>query len=630
MSRAVIVVTLRVSSPDHHLLDAMVSLSAGSCQALQTSEPTDTSVFDATHTLQVLSVKPVNTAQSTNADRYRIIVSDGVNFVQAMLATQLNSLVNDGDVQKHSIICVTKFTCNFVQDKRLLIILALHLVEHCENKIGNPASVGATEASASAATTPAPAPAARAPPQQQQPQQQQQRTTPAASNSNHGSIYPIEGLSPYQNNWTIKARVTQKSELKKYSNQRGDGSLFNVTLMDDTGEIRATAFNAVANDLFERLQEDKVYYISRARVNFAKKQFSHLSNEYELGFEKNTLIEECLDITNVPQVKYNFIPLDQLESIPKDSTCDVIAVVSDMTATSTITSKASREIVKRELTLVDKSKFQVRMTLWGKQAENFSSVGSVIAFKNVKVGDFGGRSLSFFSSSGMSIDPMDNSEANLLRGWYDGPGKEESFQQYQSTGGGGGGGPGFQADKAVSIADMKQKATEQTSGDNTNANNVYFSTRATLLFIKPENMWYPACQGKECNKKVVENGTAWSCESCGSSWPRPEYRYIMSLAVADHSDQAWLQGFNEVGLAIFGQSADALHAMKEDDENTFNAFVLEKTCEKYNFLLRAKNDEYNGNQRVRYGISRMTKVDFKEEMRNMRQHLLGPWGQTAI
>ena len=41
---------------------------------------------------------------------------------------------------------------------------------------------------------------------------------------------------------------------------------------------------------------------------------------------------------------------------------------------------------------MDKSGYAVRLTLWGKQAEQYSSEGSpVIAFKGVKVGDFGGN-----------------------------------------------------------------------------------------------------------------------------------------------------------------------------------------------------------------------------------------------
>lgn len=48
---------------------------------------------------------------------------------------------------------------------------------------------------------------------------------------------------------------------------------------------------------------------------------------------------------------------------------------------------------KRDIILVDSSKQSVRLTLWGKQAEQFNGEGTpVIAFKGVKVGDFGGES----------------------------------------------------------------------------------------------------------------------------------------------------------------------------------------------------------------------------------------------
>jgi replication factor A1 len=86
--------------------------------------------------------------------------------------------------------------------------------------------------------------------------------------------------------------------MKTWSNQRGEGKLFNVTFMDETGEIRATAFNMIADELYPQLQEGKVYYVSKARVNLAKKKFSNLSNDYELGLEKGTEIEEVC----IPQV----------------------------------------------------------------------------------------------------------------------------------------------------------------------------------------------------------------------------------------------------------------------------------------------------------------------------------------
>jgi len=81
-------------------------------------------------------------------------------------------------------------------------------------------------------------------------------------------------LNPYSNHWTIKARITQKSEIKTWSNQRGEGKLFNVTLMDETGGIRGTGFNSAADKLYDKFKEGKVYYISKARVNLAKKKSS--------------------------------------------------------------------------------------------------------------------------------------------------------------------------------------------------------------------------------------------------------------------------------------------------------------------------------------------------------------------
>jgi len=174
-----------------------------------------------------------------------------------------------------------------------------------EEKIGNPVAI-ATPASvpdqaaapSNAAAVASSSTAAPVQQQQQRPQVQQRQQAPAQKGGRSGSIYPIEGLSPYQNNWTIKARVTQKSDIKTWSNQRGEGKLFNVTLMDESAEIRGTGFNQVVDELYDKLVENKVYYISKARVNLAKKKFSNLTNDYELNFEKNTEVEEVSDHTH--------------------------------------------------------------------------------------------------------------------------------------------------------------------------------------------------------------------------------------------------------------------------------------------------------------------------------------------
>lgn len=58
------------------------------------------------------------------------------------------------------------------------------------------------------------------------------------------------------------------------------------------GEIRATGFNENCDRLYPLLEEGGVYYVSKARVNIAKKQFSNLSNEYELMFDRDTEVSK--------------------------------------------------------------------------------------------------------------------------------------------------------------------------------------------------------------------------------------------------------------------------------------------------------------------------------------------------
>lgn len=90
-----------------------MALSTGCIERLQTIEQTTS---EDEYVFQILSLKPVNQPQGT--PRYRIILSDGVHFMQAMLATQLNNLIQDGTIVKHSVIKIERLTCNYLQGKR--------------------------------------------------------------------------------------------------------------------------------------------------------------------------------------------------------------------------------------------------------------------------------------------------------------------------------------------------------------------------------------------------------------------------------------------------------------------------------------------------------------------------------
>jgi replication factor A1 len=105
---------------------------------------------------------------------------------------------------------------------------------------------------------------------------------------------PIGELNPYSNNWTIKARVTQKSEIRTWSKSHAEGRFFNFTLADETGEMRGVGFDAVVDQLYSKLEDGKVYYLSKARVKVSKRKFADGASDFELTLGENTKIEEVM------------------------------------------------------------------------------------------------------------------------------------------------------------------------------------------------------------------------------------------------------------------------------------------------------------------------------------------------
>jgi replication factor A1 len=81
-----------------------------------------------------------------------------------------------------------------------------------------------------------------------------------------------------------------------------------------------------------------------------------------------------------------------LEELRPDSNTDVIGIIHSIGDATTINTKAGKELMKRELQIVDDSSQTVKLTLWGEQANNFNHpLHSLIAVKAAKISDFDGR-----------------------------------------------------------------------------------------------------------------------------------------------------------------------------------------------------------------------------------------------
>lgn len=407
-----------------------------------------------------------------------------------------------------------------------------------------------------------------------------------------GTIYPIEALSPYGNKWTIKARVTQKSDIRTWNKASGPGKLFSVNLLDESGEIRATGFNQQVDQFYDLLQEGSVYYISTpCKVQIAKKQFSNLPNDYELMFDTDTHIEKAEDQSSVPQVRYNFCDIEKLQNVEADTTVDILGVVKDVGKVDEIMSKTTQKpYSKRELTLVDDTGYSVRVTIWGKTAAEFDAEAeSIVAFKGTRVSLFGGRSLSLLSSGTMAIDP-DIPEAHKLKGWYDSQGRSTAtFMTHTNLGSAGTAGGRSDGLKTIAQAKEEYMGVEEAQ---------YFTVKATVAHIKQERFSYPACPTQGCNKKLTDmGGGEWRCEKCNMTHEKPQHRYLLSMDIIDHTGHTWASSFDDTGRVILGKSADDMVRFQEIDDPEFAATFMAGTLKKFVFRIRAKMETYGEESR---------------------------------
>ena len=268
----------------------------------------------------------------------------------------------------------------------------------------------------------------------------QTNSRPVVRDEAVGNITPIGMLNPYGTKWTIKARVTAKSEIRKWSNARGEGTLFSIDLLDaDNGEIRGTFFKEAVDKWYTQIDEQSVYTFSNGKLKVVtNKAFTSIKNNYEITFDTNSDIRPCPEDAAIKTTNYSFTKLDQIESVEINSTLDVLGVIryvgwpawassplycrlshpgaptrhprchiSTAGDIGTVITKATgKELRKRDLVIHDDTGVEVRLTVWGDKAENNEFVpGHVIVVKGARVGDFQGRSLSLINSSTMALNP---------------------------------------------------------------------------------------------------------------------------------------------------------------------------------------------------------------------------------
>eukprot|EP00803_Ostreobium_quekettii_P006045 evm.model.scf_430.4 EVM.evm.TU.scf_430.4 scf_430:16968-25836(+) len=647
--------------------------------------------------------------------RFRILISDGVNFGMAMLASQMTDKVSNGQLVEGSILRLTDYLPNTVNGRKILIVLQLEVLGR-SGKIGDPQALEQRVGMAAPAQhsmngaggnlnqNSAPAPGSTGPgstgpygqgawpttgmygqggstrpsgqsggyssnyqdsrgppgsgaasfygqgpqrggggdagnsyrsrnvheggpygqsggglnPGAGPPQYNMSRGGPIARDETPANITPISSLNPYMNRWTIKARCTSKSDVRRWSNARSEGKVFSFDLLDGQGgEIRVTGFNDEADRYFDMVETGGIYTLSKASLTQKKPQFNHTNHQFEIRLERQSVLERCPEdnsTSHIPRVQYQFRDIGSIQNLEAGTMVDVVGVVERVEPWSKITKKNGDEAMKRPVIIKDKSLFSIEITLWGNfvtnpgdalEQELQNNRHPVIAVKGARVGDFSGKNLSTISSSQVDVDPTDVPEVATLRQWFEQAGGDQVQVASLSNMRGSGGGHNSPRVTLDSIKGML----------GADGQAAYCQVAATVFFIRNENMYYPACpldfNGRQCHKKLREESVdRWVCERCQNNVERPLWRYLLSLTLKDQTGQQIVTAFGEQGQEILGMSADSLKELEGSPD--FDKVVMAANFSERLFTLRVHEDFYNDEKRTKVSVVRQERIDWQK------------------
>ncbi|KAG4079221.1 hypothetical protein HA402_004596 [Bradysia odoriphaga] len=212
-------------------------------------------------------------------------------------------------------------------------------------------------------------------------------------------------------NRPIQFRVSFKSEKRSNIN----GEMFYFHIADESGEIQVTAFPETIA-FFDLIKLNCTYQLTNFNVNKEEANFPLFvgAGKY-ISLLKSSKID-AIDNDTVPVLQFNFVPINKIKDLEPNSKCDVIAIIAKNWGAEAV--GVGGKHIKCDLSLTDKSKEGVIVSLWGSEYGQLEE-GTVVIIHNGVVKEFNGiRSLNCASRTLFWHDP-DTDAAKDLKSWFD-------------------------------------------------------------------------------------------------------------------------------------------------------------------------------------------------------------------
>jgi len=558
--------------------------------------------------LQVASIQP------PKGGKYTFELSDGIKKIKCIVGTALSRSFQNDELIPGTVVQIFKYVPTAVAGKQTAIITKMEIIQkECEmllqddNKplvaLSPPAKAGGNPNFGSSISKSSGA----------------KFGSISSGSSGNTSYMPIASLSPYMsNNWKVKARCIQKRDVNTWNKASGSGKLFSFVLQDDSGkQIRVTAFNEEVDKFFTTIVEDKVYIISKGRIKSDNKYKGAVDNDYSMTLSRDSSVDLVEEDAGFAQRTFNFVPIGNLEQYEENQFVDICAAVQSVSEIQQFTSKAGKELRKRNITLIDESNAAVDCTIWAALADKYTpenlSENTIVVVPGCRVSHFNGRSL---SANSILVDQNNEATQRMQKWVSSGPTAEIKTLSVRGA---------RKSDKKLTW----EEAAAQNMG-RIGEKGDYFDLIGTITQI-PANMekppWYKACpevDGKaESNAKVEEDGNGkWICHKIGKTFDSYTPRFVLRLNVQDPTGSQYCASYNDIGEEVLHMKCAEIekhHAA--NDEDSFNECFRSSLWQKHRFTIRARLDNYQDEERVRYDVVRIQPIDYVSESQELLQKL---------
>lgn len=516
--------------------------------------------------VQILCLKKTHQKGDPTAITYKLSINDGESSYNAFLHSHFNKYIEEKRIKQYTIIKITKYTSKIFGLHHSFIILGFEVIDNTiDHIIGDPKQICS------------------------QPESQKlSESQPCLPEVFH----LISNLSPYIFNWTIRARVVQKSPIKTYRTINGQKRSFSIIVKDiNNDEIEASFYDGDIDHYFELIIIDNVYSFSGGSIIQNSHKYSSSPNDYSIKFGNKAKIIEVPDLGDIGFLSYNYKTLAEIAAQHMNSV-DFIGVVVQINPIEKIDSKFRTNISKRVVELCDQSNLLVDLTLWDEQADNFPESGNfVISLKGAKITKFKGIALSSLSTTLLEIN-RDCEETRKLQVWYESAKTKVIDMEKLSS----------SSSFIYPIYSFSQ-AAEMFNKDAMYHTAYCYITEIILL----KKLFYCACPNPLCRGKGLYSPEPdlFLCERCHQRIEHPRYRYAFSFDVTDDtgSIRVSLLGNDILGEKITGYPINEwVEKAKDMNEVDMKSLLYPNLFTLVKLKLRTKLDNYNARVSVESSV----------------------------